>query len=91
MSTPSEDGVVEIDKSTLQQPYHLSRQKNFLTSALLRLPTELILKIFKHSIELDDEGDSDESDGDDYHYGYGDEYDDDDDNDNDNEIGRAHV
>ena len=41
---------------------HLSRRRNSLASPLLRLPTELILKIFAHGIELDgDDGDDDDN------------------------------
>ena len=47
--------TVEADiESTLQRLYHLLRRRNFFASPLLRLPTELILKIFRHVIEQDD-------------------------------------
>lgn len=38
-------------KSTHQPSIHLLRNKNFLSSPLLRLPTELTLKIFGHTID----------------------------------------
>ena len=50
--------LVEINlESTLQRLYHLRRRRNFLASPLLRLPTELILRIFEHAVELGDEDD----------------------------------
>jgi hypothetical protein len=65
MSAQSEhelDAVNASIESTLQRLYHLRRRRNFLASPLLRLPVELILKIFVHAIELDDD-DSSSSDG----------------------------
>jgi hypothetical protein len=61
MSAQSEhelDAVNASIESTLQRLYHLRRRRNFLASPLLRLPTELILKIFVHAIELDDDDSS---------------------------------
>jgi hypothetical protein len=58
MSAQSEqdsDAVNADIESTLQCLCHLRRHRNLLTSPLLRLPTELILKIFVHAIELDDD------------------------------------
>ena len=50
---------------TLHPSIHLSRRRNLLASPLLRLPTELILKIFVHAVELDgDDDDSDDNGGD---------------------------
>ena len=57
-------GVVETStESTLQLSCHLRRHRNFLASPLLRLPTELVLKIFAHATEPDDDDalDSDSS------------------------------
>ena len=53
-NTDALDASVE---STLHPSIHLSWRRNLLASPLLRLPTELILKIFAHVIELDDAGD----------------------------------
>ena len=64
MSTQSghELGVVDVGVgSTLHCPVHLSRRRNLLASPLLRLPTELILKIFTHAIEPDGDEDDDHS------------------------------
>jgi len=84
-------------KCILPLPIHLSRRRNLLVSPLLRLPTELIQKIFVHVIELDDDKGEDYKDEDDEDYededdeDYGDEDDEDygdkDDEDNDNEGG----
>ena len=53
-----ESPLVETNlESTLQRLYHLPCRRNFLASSLLRLPTELILRIFEHAIELKDEDD----------------------------------
>jgi hypothetical protein len=41
-------------ESALHHLIHLRRWRNFLASPLFRLPTELILKIFAHAVELDD-------------------------------------
>jgi len=65
MSTQSdhESDVVEAStESTLQLSCHLRRHRNFLTSPLLRLPTELVLKIFAHATEPDDNDDTSDSD-----------------------------
>ena len=58
-----ESDVVEAStESTLQRSCHLRRLRNFLASPLLRLPTELVLKIFVHTTEPDDDAsDSDSS------------------------------
>ena len=57
-----ESDVVEAStESTLQRSCHLRRHRNFLASPLLRLPTELVLKIFAHATEPDD-GDASDSD-----------------------------
>ena len=45
-------------ESAPQRLYYLRRRRNFLAAPLLRLPTELILKIFAHAIES---GDDDQS------------------------------
>jgi hypothetical protein len=61
---PAEDGgeFTAIEANTepaLQQSCCLRRHQNFMASPLLRLPSELILKIFEHAIEPDDDGDND--------------------------------
>ena len=48
---------------TLHPSIHLSRRRNLLASPLLRLPTELILKIFAHAVELDGDNGDDDDDG----------------------------
>jgi len=51
-----ESGVVDASvESTLHRSIQLSRRRNLLASPLLRLPTELILKIFVHAIGSDDD------------------------------------
>jgi len=46
------DEVKASTESALHRLYHLRRRRNFQASPLLRLPTELILKIFEHAVEL---------------------------------------
>jgi len=83
-------------KCILPLPIHLSRRRNLLVSPLLRLPTELILKIFIHVIELDGdkgedyedyEGEDDEDYEDEDDESYGGEDDEDDDNDGSSDDG----
>jgi hypothetical protein len=57
------DAVNASIESTLQRLYHLRRRRNFLASLLLCLPTELILKIFGHAIELVEVDSSSSDDG----------------------------
>ena len=55
MSTKSRHDLDTVDadiESTLHRSIHLRRRNNFLASSFLRLPTELILKIFVHAIDL---------------------------------------
>ena len=58
-----ESDVVEANtESTLQRSCHLCQYRKFLASLLLCLPTELVLKIFVHATEPDDDAsDSDSS------------------------------
>ena len=61
MSGQSGHGLDVVDASTgstLRRLIHGYRCRNFLSSPLLRLPTELILKIFAHVIERDDNNDN---------------------------------
>ena len=56
------DEVAAIDvalttESAPQGLYHLRRSRNFFTSQLLRLPTELILTIIEYAIQPDDRND----------------------------------
>ena len=58
MPDQSGDELAMVDNSTesdLHRSIHLSRRRNLLASPLLRLPIELILEIFAHAIELDDD------------------------------------
>jgi len=62
MSTQSgrEFGVVDTGiESALHSSIHLFRRRNLIASPLLHLPTELILKVFAHAIEPDDDNDDD--------------------------------
>lgn len=43
----------DIEPTALHRSIHLRRRNNLLASPLFRLPTELILKIFVHVIDLD--------------------------------------
>lgn len=55
MITQDEHDLDTVDpnaESTLHRPIHLRRRRNLLASPLLRLPTELILKVFKHAINF---------------------------------------
>lgn len=55
MSAQSEDeSTAEANIENIRRSSHPHYNRNFLASPLLRLPTELILKIFKHAIEPDD-------------------------------------
>jgi hypothetical protein len=50
---------------TLQHLRRLRRHRNFLASPLLRLPTELIIEIFEHATESNDDADDDSGSNDD--------------------------
>lgn len=52
------DAVDANIESTPHCSIHLRWRRNFLTSPLLRIPTELIIKIFVHGIELDQDDSS---------------------------------
>ena len=80
MSAQGEDELAAIDASidsALHQLSHLFLRRNFLTSPLLRLPPELILKIFNHTVELDNQcntgGSHINEDYEDYHDSDGDD------------------
>ena len=67
MEVPDQSGhepnaVDANTESTLHPSTHLSRRRNLLASPLFRLPTELILKIFAHAIDNDDDGHGDSHD-----------------------------
>ena len=47
------DAVDISIEPTLHRSIHPSRDTNLLASPLLRLPTELTLKIFGHAIEIE--------------------------------------
>jgi len=53
------DAVEASIESALHHVRHLRRRRNILASPLLRLPTELILKIVEHGIEPADDDDDD--------------------------------
>ena len=53
MSTQSEDGFVTVEADTESSPQQFYHRRNFVTSPLLRLPAELVVKIFEHVVELD--------------------------------------
>ena len=59
------DGLDTVDasdvKSISRDLYHRRHHRNSLVSPLLRLPTELVIKILEHATERDDRGD--DSDG----------------------------
>ena len=58
MSAQSRNDTDAVDasiESALHPSIHLSRRRNLIVPPLLRLPTELILKIFAHVIETDDD------------------------------------
>ena len=68
MSAQNEDELAAVETSietTLQRLYQLRRHRNFLASTLLRLPTELVLKIFECAIELSTDGGGDRGGSDD--------------------------
>ena len=68
MSTQGGNDLDAVDadvESALHRLIYLHRGSNLLASPLLRLPTELILKIFAHAIDLDGHNDSEDDDDDD--------------------------
>lgn len=60
MSLQSVGELAEIDANT-EPAWLLPRQRNLIASPLLRLPTELIFKIFRHAIGLDNDEEDDEN------------------------------
>src|ERR1700753_3056548 len=53
MSTQGEDGFVTVEADTESSPQQFYHRRNLVTSPLLRLPAELIIKIFEHVVERD--------------------------------------
>src|ERR1700753_1188201 len=53
MSTQSEYGLATVEADIESRPRQLPLRRNSVTSPLLRLPAELIVKIFEHAIEHD--------------------------------------
>ena len=70
MEAPNQGGY-ELDvaddgtESTLRRWFRLTRSRNFILSPFLRMPPELILKIFAHVIESDSDDDDFWEDGED--------------------------
>ena len=53
MSAQSEYGLVTVEADIESSPQQLPHRRDLVTSPLLCLPAELIVKIFEHAIERD--------------------------------------